>query len=85
MANKKVRILVDQQIDGTPYRCNDVVDIPTELAKPLIEQGAVDDNKVAVAYCISDLGATVIVHRSPVADDLAPQPAAEVPPEDPAK
>ena len=65
MANKKIRILVDQQIDGIPYRCNDVVDLPAELAKPLLEQGAIDDNKAAVAYCLNDLGATVIAHRCP--------------------
>lgn len=81
MANKKVRILVDQQIDGTPYRCNDVVDLPAELANPLLEQGAVDDHKAAVAYCLNELGATVIVHQSPAVEEPAP-PADEVPPAD---
>lgn len=86
MANKKVRILVDQQIDGIPYRCNDVVDLPAELAKPLLEQGAIDDNKAAVAYCLNDLGATVIAHQSPVVEDpAAPATDPAAPPADPAQ
>lgn len=84
MANKKVRILVDQNIDGVAYRCNDVVDLSVALAKPLLELGAADDNKAAVAYCLNELGATVIVHQSPAVEEPAP-PAEEVAPvEEPA-
>ncbi len=79
MANKKIRILVDQQIDGIPYRCNDVVDLPAEQAKPLIEQVAADDNKAAVAYCINELGIKPLVHSAPVVEEpsgaLAEEPA----------
>ncbi len=85
MSNKKVRILVDQQIAGAPYRCNDVVDLPAEIAKPLLDQGSVDDNKAAVSYCVNELGATVIAHQSPVVEEpAAPVADPADPPEDPA-
>ena len=68
MATRKVRVLVDQPIEGIPYRCNDVVELPAELAKPLLDQGAIDDNKAAVAYCVTELGREVIVHVTPVVE-----------------
>lgn len=76
MAKKKIRLLVDQVIDGTAYRCNDVVELPAELAKPLIETGSADDNKEAVAYCLNELEKIILVHAAPVIEAVIEAPAA---------
>lgn len=64
MANAKnirVRILCAIPVDGKSYKPNQVVDFPAELAKALKGDGAVDDSKEAVAYCI-DSGAEPVEH-----------------------
>lgn len=74
----KVRILAALTLDGVAYQPNQVVDMPAATAKSYQAEGQVDANKDAVAYCVNELGAVVIVHAVPVAE--AP---AETPPETP--
>ena len=63
----KVRILADVQVEGTDYKPNQVVDLPTDVAKQLAKAGQVDPNPDAVTYCIEKEGAEVIVHGAPKA------------------
>lgn len=63
----KVRILAALTLDGVPYQPNQVVDMPSAAAKSFQADGQVDANKDAIAYCLNELGATVIVHASPAA------------------
>lgn len=58
----KVRMLVDQPVDGITYKANQVVDFPAGVAKGLKAQGVADDTAEAVAYCVKELGAEVVVH-----------------------
>lgn len=58
----KVRMLSDQPVDGITYKTNQVVDFPTGTAKSLKMQGVADDTPEAVAYCVNELGAEVVVH-----------------------
>lgn len=59
----KSRILFSQKIDGKNYQTNQVVDLPAAQAKALANEGAIDVNKGAVAYCVEQLGAEVILHN----------------------
>ena len=59
----KVRILVAVNIDGIPYRPNQVVELPAAVAKTQAAAGTVDANAAAVAYCINDLGEKSVVHQ----------------------
>lgn len=52
----KVRVLVDQFIDGAPYKCNAVAEVDAKQAKLLVAQGSVDDTPEAVAYAESLAG-----------------------------
>lgn len=61
----KVRILSVVHLDGEKYQPNQVVDLPAAIAKSFAEQGQVDTHKDAVAYCINELGAEVVVHPAP--------------------
>lgn len=75
----KVRILVDVKLDGQSYAPNSVVDLPSAVAKSLVESGQADANKEAVAYCIKELGAEVTVHvDSAVAEAAAAAKAAAI-------
>ena len=81
----QARILVAVQLDGQIYQPNQVVDLPPAVAKALRTEGDIDTSKEAVAYCVDELGATVIVHQAaadvPVdvpVDAPAEAPAAEV-------
>lgn len=58
----KVRILAVVMLDGITYHPNQVVDFPPAVAKALAADGQVDPNKNAVAYCVEQLGAEVVVH-----------------------
>lgn len=60
----KVRILVATYIGGVLYKPNQVVDLPASIAKPLHADGQVDPDKAAVAYCVNELGAEVIVYKA---------------------
>ena len=60
---KKVRILADQNIEGVPYKGDQVVDLPAAVAKQLSADGQVDPHPDAVAYCINALGQEVIAHE----------------------
>lgn len=61
----KVRILVAGLIAGVMYKPDQVVELPHALAKAHAADGMVDPNKEAVAYCVNELGAAVIVHQTP--------------------
>jgi hypothetical protein len=62
--DKTVRLLLDQQIEGLQYKCNQVVEMAPALAKGLVANALADDSKAGIDYCINDLGAKVIVHES---------------------
>lgn len=61
----KVRILVAGPIAGVMYKPNQVVELPHALAKAHAADGIVDPHNEAVAYCVNELGAAVIVHQTP--------------------
>lgn len=61
----KVRVLCQITVAGVGYKPDQVVDLPSAVAKSLAAEGQVDPHKEAVAYCIRDLGAEVIVHADP--------------------
>lgn len=73
----KVRILAALVLDGIGYVPNQVVDMPAAAAKQLAADGQVDPHKDAVAYCTKELGAEVIVHKSPEVVDVADKAAAD--------
>jgi len=64
MATSKtqVRLLIDQPIDGVPYRVNQAVNLDSATAKALVKNGQADDNKAAVEYALSLPGAKLIEH-----------------------
>lgn len=64
----KVRVLVDVLVEGVSYASNQLVAFPAEIAKQLKAAGSVDDDKGAVAFCVSE-GVEVVEH--------APQAEAE--------
>lgn len=64
MANKKARILVDKNIDGVHYKCNQVIDADSALIKELVKEGAADDHPDAVKHCIDNEGAEPILHAA---------------------
>lgn len=73
----KVRILAVLTLDGITYKPNQVVDMPPAPAKALAANNQVDPHKEAVAYCVKELGAEVIVHVAPPSSaDLAERMAA---------
>lgn len=59
----KVRVLSDISIDGVEYKPNQVVDLPTAVAKQQVATGNVDASPEAVDYCIAELKAEVIIHK----------------------
>ncbi len=63
---KKVRMLVDLEVDGVKYRPNNVVVFPDALGKHILDAGQADDSKAAVAYAESQ-GAKPITHESAAA------------------
>jgi hypothetical protein len=44
---RRVLILNDTTIDGVPYKCRSVVDLPTQTADTLVAGSVADDNKAA--------------------------------------
>lgn len=62
-AVRKVRVLVDVELDGVKYKPNHLVSFPEALAKVLIDQGQADASKGAVAYCEGELGLKAIPHE----------------------
>lgn len=67
----KVRVLCLITVAGIGYKPDQVVDLPSAVAKSLAAEGQVDPHKEAVAYCIRELGAEVIVHVDPVDAEAA--------------
>lgn len=67
----KVRVLCAIRVDGVQYQPNQVVDLPPAVAKSFAAEGQVDPHKDAIAYCVRNLGAEVIVHADPAADAAA--------------
>lgn len=49
----RVRILTDQQVDGTLYRCDQVADLDAAMLAAAVEQGWADPHPDAVAYAES--------------------------------
>lgn len=69
----KVRILTAVTLDGIRYQANQVVDLPASTAKAQQAAGVVDPHKDAVAYCVNELGAQVVVHKAPAVEQPAPE------------
>lgn len=67
----KVRILTAVIIGGVSYQPNQVVDLPSALAKSFAADGIVDPNKESVAYCTGELGVEVIVHKDAKSAEVA--------------
>lgn len=65
----KVRILTDVNVQGVDYKPNQVVDVPAAIAKQLAGAGSADASADAVAYCVDELKAEVIVHQKPESGD----------------
>jgi hypothetical protein len=57
MALKKARVLRDGAIGGVEVNCNQVVLIDEKVIKAYTEDGLIDANPDAVAYCEKELGA----------------------------
>lgn len=70
----KVRILAAVTLDGIAYQPNQVVDLPAATAKAQQAAGIVDPHKDAVAYCVAEFGATVIVHKAAAAPEVVVDP-----------
>jgi hypothetical protein len=66
-----VRILVETTVDTATYTPNQVVDFTPAIVKSLTPSGAVDATPEAVAYCVEQLGQTVIKHGAAVAAPAA--------------
>lgn len=62
MALKKVRVLAAWPLEGRTYQPNQVVQVEDAKVKQAIKDGVVDGGKDAVAYCINELGAQIVVH-----------------------
>lgn len=75
MATKKIRILVDTEIDGQPYRCNDAVELDEKLAAQAVKSGMADDAPEAVKYVTDALKAKVKKHGAKA--EQAKEPAKE--------
>lgn len=75
----KARILLSLQLDGRDYQPNQIVDFPPALAKALRTEGMIDTSKEAVAYCVDELGAEVLLHEEVAAtvEAAAETPAVE--------
>jgi hypothetical protein len=69
----KVRILTAVTLDGIHYQANQVVDLPAGTAKAQQAAGVVDPHKDAVAYCVNELGAQVVVHKASAVEQPAPE------------
>lgn len=74
MPAKKVRLLLDQEIDGIQYTADTALEIDAARAKILVKDGNADDDKPAVEYALS-LGA-LVVHAAAPAE---PEPAEATP------
>lgn len=74
----KVRVLCAIKVDGVPYQPDQVVDLPPGVAKAFAAEGQVDAHKEAVAYCIKELGAEVVLHVDPVEAEAAAVKAAAI-------
>lgn len=61
----KVRVLAACIIGGLSFKPDQVVDLPGPLAKAHAAAGDVDLHKDAVAYCVNELKAEVIVYEVP--------------------
>jgi hypothetical protein len=61
---RKVRMLVDVELDGVKYKPNHVVAFPEALGKTLIDSGQADGSRESVAYCEKELGAKLITHET---------------------
>lgn len=61
----KVRVLAACTIGGLLFKPDQVVDLPGPLAKAHAAAGDVDPHKDAVAYCVNELKAEVIVYEVP--------------------
>lgn len=61
---KRVRMLVDSEVEGLKYKCSQVVDFPDAIAKDLINNGEADGAKGAVDYCVNELKLEPLVHEA---------------------
>lgn len=61
---KRVRMLFDHEVDGLRYRCDQVVDFPNDVARELVNVGAADASKEAVAFATKESGGKVLVHET---------------------
>jgi hypothetical protein len=70
-----VRLLVDQDINGKNYKCNQVVILDADQAAALVEQGIADSSKAAVEYALKQGADPVEIFGSSDADQASDDPA----------
>lgn len=58
------RVLVDFQLEGLQYKCDQVVKLPDDVAKALQANGIIDTHKDAVAYATAENEGRVLVHET---------------------
>lgn len=68
---KPVRLLVDQDINGKSYKCNQAVILDPAHADGLVKNGMADDAKPAVEYAIKQTGEAIDIAGDSAVD---PQP-----------
>ena len=61
MSKKKFRVLTDQEIDGIPYKANDVVILEEKVGKAY---DSLDGDSGAVNYCLKELKCKAIDHAA---------------------
>lgn len=66
-----IRLLVDQDINGKNYKCNQAVLLDADHAAALVSQGMADDAKPAVEYAIKQTGAAIDIAGASAVDVLA--------------
>lgn len=76
---KQIRMLIDQEIDGTIYRCGSVVQIDDDVAESLVKAGVADKSRAAVAYALSESGGVFQTHESTAAPVAATAAATDTP------
>jgi hypothetical protein len=60
---KRVLLLTDWKVDALDYRCGQVVDFPSPVAKDLVNLGVADGAPAAVASALEERGGVVLVHQ----------------------
>ncbi len=65
----KARVLVACMIGGMLLKPDQVIDLPSDLAKRHAKNGEIDPTKAAVDYCLNELGASIVLYEIPVSPE----------------